>query len=116
MLALNIDCSLEGGGRTEGEMMVENQLFKRLVFLMSGRACGLPWQLGCASPTSTPTPTPLIMALLSGLAQLRPQVGLSTHQQYQQGPTCRGLGVLTCEMGRGDGAGSLDISLRMVLK
>lgn len=57
--------------------MVENQLFKRLVFLMSGKL-GLPWQLGCASPTP-PTPTPFpVMALLSGLAQLRPQVGLST--------------------------------------
>lgn len=38
VLALNIDCSLEWCGRKEGEMMVENQLFKRLVFLMSRRA------------------------------------------------------------------------------
>lgn len=56
MLALNIDYSLEGGGGKEGEMMVENQLFKRLAFLMSGSAYGLPWQLGCASPPPPPPP------------------------------------------------------------
>ena len=114
MLTLNIDYSLEGGGRKEGEMMVKNQLFKRLAFLMSGRAWGLPWQLGCASPHphDQGRGRPFSLGLPSSDRRWACQCTSCT----QQGPTCRGLGVLTCEMGRGAGGGSLDISLQTVLK
>lgn len=58
VLALNIDCSLEGGGGKEGEMMVENQLFKRRV--------SNEWQSlwvavatrVCLSPPPAPPPPP----------------------------------------------------------